>query len=141
MENIASGVLKCRVNNKANHLVSLISIVDDDRSIREATTSLLKSNGFRTAVYSSAEEFLNSSHRAETQCLILDIQMPGMNGLELQQRLAAEDCRIPIIFITAHGDGKIRNQAIQGGAIEFLTKPFCEEALLRAIHLALEREN
>jgi FixJ family two-component response regulator len=129
------------MNEKTNHLISLISIVDDDQSIREATTSLLKSNGFRTEVFSSAEEFLGSPHWQETKCLILDIQMPRMTGLELQRRLTAENRRIPIIFITAHGDQKTRDEALRAGAIDFLTKPFSEEALLHAIKSALQPAN
>ncbi|MGA2248103.1 MAG: response regulator [Verrucomicrobiota bacterium] len=115
--------------------------MDDDQSIREATTSLLKSNGFRTEVFASAEEFLESPHLPETRCLILDVQMPKMNGLELQRRLRAENRRIPIIFITAHGDQKTRNEAMRAGAIDFLTKPFSEEALLVSIKSALQLTN
>jgi FixJ family two-component response regulator len=125
------------MNKKANLLVSLISIVDDDQSVREATTSLLKSNGFRAEVFSSAEDFLASRYLDETQCLILDVQMPGMNGLELQRRLASENRCIPIIFISAHNNQEVRKQATRSGAIDFLPKPFSEEALLRAIRAAL----
>jgi FixJ family two-component response regulator len=126
------------MNKKANLLVSLISIVDDDQSVREATTSLLKSNGFRAEVFSSAEDFLASSYLDETRCLILDVQMPGMNGLELQRRLASENRCIPIIFISAHDNQEVRKQANRSGAIDFLPKPFSEEALLRAICTALD---
>jgi len=125
------------VNEKANHLIALISIVDDDQSVREATMSLLKSNGFRTEVFTSAEDFLGSSHLDETKCLILDVQMPGMSGLQLQRRLASENRPIPIIFISAHDHQEVRNQAMRSGAVDFLPKPFSEESLLRAIHAAL----
>ena len=117
----------------------MISIVDDDQSIREATMSLLKSHGFRAEVFCSAEEFLNSPSAKETKCLILDVQMPGMNGLELQQRLNSESRGIPIIFISAHENPEVRREAMRAHAIDFLSKPFSEEALLRAIHSALER--
>jgi FixJ family two-component response regulator len=129
------------MNKKANLLVSLISIVDDDQSVREATTSLLKSNGFRAEVFSSAEEFLASRYLDETKCLILDVQMPSMNGLGLQRRLTSENRSIPIIFISAHDNQEIRKQAIRSGAIDFLPKPFSEEALIRAIHAALSETN
>jgi FixJ family two-component response regulator len=125
------------MSKKANLLVSLISIVDDDQSVREATTSLLKSNGFRAEVFSSAEDFLASRYLDETKCLILDVQMPGMNGLELQRRLASENRSIPIIFISAHDNQEVRKQATRSGAIDFLPKPFSEDALLRAIRAAL----
>jgi len=129
------------MNKKANWLVSLISIVDDDQSVREATTSLLKSNGFRAEVFASAEDFLASSYLDETRCLILDVQMPGMNGLELQRRLATGNRSIPIIFISAHDNQEVRKQATRAGAIDFLPKPFSEEALLRAIRAALGTAN
>ena len=131
------------MSKKANLLVSLISIVDDDQSVREATTSLLKSNGFRAEVFSSAEDFLVSHYLDETKCLILDVQMPGMNGLELQRRLASENRCIPIIFISAHDNQEVRKQAARAGAIDFLPKPCSEEALLRAIRdaLGMAKEN
>jgi FixJ family two-component response regulator len=116
----------------------LIAIVDDDESIREATTNLLKSYSFRAATFSSAEEFLNSSLVEKTKCLLLDLAMPGMSGLELQRRLAADRRRIPIIFITAHDSPEVRAQALREGAVAFLPKPFSEQALLTAIHMALE---
>jgi len=121
----------------ATSVVSLISIVDDDRSIGEATTSLLRSCGFRAEVFSSAEAFLDSPLLDQTKCLILDVQMPGMGGLELQRRLFADSRRIPIIFITAHEDRFVRNEAMRVGAVAFLAKPFSEEALLGAIRSAL----
>jgi FixJ family two-component response regulator len=126
---------------KTNLLVSLISVVDDDQSVREATTSLLKSNGFRAEVFSSAEDFLASRYLNETKCLVLDVQMPGMNGLELQRRLTYENRSIPIIFISAHINQEVRKQAARSGAVDFLPKPFSEEALLRAIRTALDSAN
>jgi FixJ family two-component response regulator len=129
------------MSEKANLLVSLISIVDDDQSVREATTSLLKSNGFRVEVFSSAEDFLASRYLGETKCLILDVQMPGMSGLELQRRLTSANRDIPIVFISAHENQEVRKQAIRTGAIDFLPKPFSEEALLRAIRAALDPAN
>jgi FixJ family two-component response regulator len=116
---------------------ALISIVDDDESIREAIQSLLRSVGFRTKTFASAEQFLQSDQIENTACLILDVRMPGMSGLELQRRLIATQCRIPIVFVTAHGDEEVRSRALQEGAVEFLLKPFSEEALLNAIQVAL----
>jgi FixJ family two-component response regulator len=116
---------------------SIISIVDDDESNREAVSTLLKSAGFTVEAFASAEDFLNSTHRHHTGCLILDLRMPGMNGLELQQRLAAARSRIPIIFVTADADEAARARALQAGAIDFLPKPFREEALLQAVRMAL----
>ncbi len=115
----------------------VIAIVDDDESVREAVESLLKSVGFRTEAFASAEEFLHSGHHQETRCLILDLRMPGMSGLELQRRLVAAGSSISIIFITAHGDEEARAQALGAGAVAFLRKPFSEEALLRALQAAL----
>ena len=116
---------------------ALISIVDDDESIREAIQSLLRSVGFRAKTFASAEQFLQSDQIETTACLILDVRMPGMSGLELQRRLMATQCRIPIVFVTAHGDEEARSRALQEGAVEFLLKPFSEEALLNAIQAAL----
>ena len=129
------------MSEKANLLVSLISIVDDDQSVREATTSLLKSNGFRVEVFSSAEDFLASRYLGETKCLILDVQMPGMSGLELQRRLTSANRDIPIVFISAHENQEVRKQAIRTGAIDFLPKPFSEAALLGALRVALGPAN
>ena len=114
-----------------------IAIVDDEESIRTALKSLLKSLGFRVEGFASAEDFLHSDHLRDTTCLILDVQMPGTGGLELQRQLAVADWRIPIIFISAHRDEAARAQALQAGAVDFLFKPFSEEALLTAVHAAL----
>ena len=119
----------------SNH--ALISIVDDDTSVRESLQGLIRSVGFAVAVFASAEEFLNSERLLDTRCLILDVRMPGMSGLELQRRLAASHCDIPVIFITGHGDEAARWQALKNGAVNYLFKPFSEEVLLGAIYLAL----
>jgi FixJ family two-component response regulator len=116
----------------------LVAIVDDDDLMRSALRGLLKSAGMPAQEFSSAEEFLNSGAQNETACLIADIRMPGMSGLELQAQLNAERCRIPTIFITAHGDARMRMQALQAGASEFLSKPFDDEALLQIVQAALE---
>jgi len=118
----------------------LIAIVDDDESVREALQSLLKSMGLRAEGFVSAEDFLHSAPLPDTTCLILDVRMPGMGGLELQRQLAVAERRIPIIFITAHGDENARMQALRAGAVDFLAKPFSEEALLAAVHSALEHD-
>jgi FixJ family two-component response regulator len=116
-----------------------ISIVDDDALVREAIRRLIKSVGMNAQAYASAEDFLSSNHAQDTSCLILDVQMSGMSGLELQQRLADSGYRIPIIFISAHSNGQIREQALGAGAVDFLFKPFSEEALVDAVHAALGR--
>ena len=116
----------------------LVAIVDDDDLMRSALQGMLKSVGLSSQAFASAEEFLTSGQQHETGCLIADIRMPGMSGLELQARLNAECCRIPTIFITAHGDAKMRMQALRAGAVEFLAKPFDDEALLGSVRAALE---
>lgn len=117
----------------------LISIVDDDESVREAIESLMKSVGYTARAFPSAGEFLNSSDFDDTDCLILDVQMPGMNGLELQSRLVASKRHVPIVFISAHSDADARARALDAGAVEFLQKPFSEDALLDAIKSSLAR--
>jgi FixJ family two-component response regulator len=116
----------------------LVAIVDDDDSMRGALRGLLKAVGLPAIAFASAEEFLKSGQQFETACLIADIRMPGMSGLDLQARLNSERCRIPTIFITAHGDAKMRLQALREGAVEFLSKPFDDEALLESVRAALE---
>jgi FixJ family two-component response regulator len=118
--------------------VPLISIVDDDDSLRNSLDNLIRSVGFQSQGFSSAEAFLNSNRVHGTACLILDVRMPGMNGLELQRQMVASDWHIPIIFITSHTDGDARARALQAGAVDFLYKPFREEDLLNAIDRALE---
>jgi FixJ family two-component response regulator len=117
---------------------NLVAIVDDDDSMRGALQGLLKAVGLPAIAFASAEEFLDSGRQFETACLIADIRMPGMSGLELQAQLNANRCRIPTIFITAHGDAKMRMQALREGAVEFLAKPFDDVALLESVRAALE---
>jgi FixJ family two-component response regulator len=118
--------------------MKLVAIVDDDDLMRGALQGMLKSVGLPSQAFASAEEFLTSGQLRQTACLIADIRMPGMSGLELQAKLNAEHCRIPTIFITAHGDTKMRMQALRAGAVEFLAKPFDDEALLGSVRAALE---
>ena len=115
-----------------------VAIVDDDDSMRDALQGLLKAVGLPAQAFASAEEFLKSGQHRHTACLIADIRMPGMSGLELQAQLNADHCRIPTIFITAHGDAKLRMQALRAGAVEFLAKPFDDEALLESVRGALQ---
>jgi len=115
----------------------MVAILDDDDSMRSALEGLLKAVGLQAQAFASAEEFLKSGQQHQTACLIADIRMPGMSGLELQAQLNAEHCRIPTIFITAHGDTKMRMQALRAGAVEFLSKPFDDEVLLESVRAAL----
>src|SRR5258705_921646 len=115
-----------------------ISIVDDDESVREAIRSLMDSVGFGTEVFSSAEDFLNSGRLHVTGCLIVDVRMRGMSGLDLQRHLNATDSCVPIVFISANDDDSVRVRALDAGAVDFLKKPFSEEALLRAIGASLD---
>jgi FixJ family two-component response regulator len=117
----------------------LISIVDDDVALRNSLDDLIRSNGFRTQGFASAEEFMGSNQARDTACLILDVRMPGMNGLDLQRQIVATNWRIPIIFVTAHANDDARARALRGGAVAFLYKPFREEELLDAIGAALKR--
>lgn len=117
----------------------LISVVDDDESVREALPDLLREFGFAVDAFSSSEEFLESDALGRTACLILDIRMPGMSGLELQRELIRRRAGIPIIFITAHGDETLRPRLIAGGAVDCLLKPFSEAALLEAVNRVLGR--
>ena len=117
--------------------VPLIAIVDDDDALRNSLDNLLRSVGFRTHGFSSAEAFLQTHQAHETACLILDVRMAGMNGLELQRQLGAAHWRIPIIFVTAHADDDARARALAAGAVAFLYKPCREEDLLNAIEAAL----
>jgi FixJ family two-component response regulator len=117
---------------------NLVVIVDDDESVRSALQGLMKAVGLPARAFGSAEEFLKSGEQQETGCLIADIRMPGMSGLELQATLNADGCRIPIIFITAHGDEKMRMQALRAGAVEFVAKPFDDDALVASVRAALE---
>jgi FixJ family two-component response regulator len=114
-----------------------ISIVDDDQSMREAVNTLIGSMGLTCAQFSSAEDFLASDRSQVIDCLILDIRMPGLSGLELQRRLIADNRAVPIVFITAHYSEAERTRAIKAGAVDFLTKPFTEQELLNAIAASL----
>jgi FixJ family two-component response regulator len=118
--------------------IRLVAIVDDDDLVRSALQGLLKAVGLPARAFASAEEFLESGEASQTACLIADISMPGMSGLDLQTKLNAERCRIPTIFITAHGDAKMRMQAMRAGAVEFLAKPFDDEVLLENVRAALK---
>jgi FixJ family two-component response regulator len=118
--------------------IKMVVIVDDDDSMRSAVQDLLEAIGLPSQGFASAEQFLQSGKQHETACLIADIRMPGMSGLELQANLNAQGCRIPIIFITAHGDENMRMRARREGAVEFLSKPFAEEVLLDSVRAALD---
>jgi FixJ family two-component response regulator len=117
----------------------LVSVVDDDESVREALPDLLREFGFAVEAFSSAEEFLASDGASRTSCLVLDVRMPGMSGLELQHELTHRQLAIPIVFITAHGDETLRPRLIAGGAVGCLAKPFSETGLLDAVRAALRR--
>jgi FixJ family two-component response regulator len=126
------------------HSISrLISIVDDDPLMREGLISLLRSAGFATQAFASAEEFLSLAHRDNIACLILDVRLPGISGLELQSQLTAtvSNHRIPVLFMTARDDEATRQRALKGGAVDFLRKPVRREALLNAVHLALQQND
>jgi FixJ family two-component response regulator len=117
----------------------VVSVVDDDESFRAALQRLLKSAGFLVRSFASAEDFLRSGQQHDTGCLIADIRMPGMSGLDLQAKLNADHCPIPTIFITAHGDERMRLQAMRGGAVKFLAKPFDDAILLESVRTAWKR--
>lgn len=118
--------------------VPLISIVDDDDAVRNSLDDLIRSIGFRTQGFPSAEAFLNSNQARGTACLILDVRMPGMNGLDLQRQMVTANWRIPVVFITSHADDDARARALEAGAVAFLYKPFREEELFNAIDAALK---
>ena len=126
-----------------NSASRLVSIVDDDRGVREALTGLMRSAGFGTQAFASAEEFLSLAHRDDIACLILDVRLPGISGLELQSQLTDIFYHqpIPVIFITAGDDEATRQRALKGGAVDFLRKPVRREALLSAVHLALQQND
>ncbi len=115
-----------------------VAIVDDDESIRAALQVFMKEAGLPAQAFASAEEFLENGELNRVGCLVADIRMPGMSGLELQARLNLERHRIPTVFITAHGDASMRMQALRAGAVEFLAKPFDEEVLLDCVRAAME---
>ncbi|WP_246737276.1 response regulator transcription factor [Nordella sp. HKS 07] len=115
----------------------MISIVDDDESVREATKGLVRSLGYTAVTFGSAEEFLSSERMPETSCIIADVQMPGVSGVEMQDRLIAEGHRLPVIFITAFPEDRVRERALEAGAIGYLSKPFNEEHLIGCLDKAL----
>ena len=116
----------------------IVAVIDDDESVRTALKELLRSVGLPAQAFASAEDFLKSGQQRDTGCLIADIRMPGMSGLELQAKLNADHIRVPTIFITAHGDEKMRMQALRAGAVEFLAKTFDDDALLERVRAALD---
>ncbi len=119
--------------------MALISVVDDDVWVRESLDSLIRSVGQEVTVFASAEEFLNSAHLRNADCLILDVRLPGMSGIELQRHLVASDCKLPVIFITAHAsDDRARAEAASDWTVAYLTKPFSEDELLGAVDAALK---
>lgn len=126
-----------RLNNDVATGRPVIGIVDDDRSVRTAVGRLVRSQGFAAEVFPSGEDLLQCDHLAGFSCLIVDVVMPGLSGLELQDRLAADGCPLPIIFITALDDAHIETRALAAGASGFLSKPFDDEELLAAILTAL----
>jgi FixJ family two-component response regulator len=117
----------------------IVFIVDDDISVRESLELLIQSEGWQPETFESAQQFLDRPRAAVPSCLVLDVSLPGLNGLELQKRVAVERTDMPIIFITGHGDVPMTVQAMKAGAAEFLTKPFSEDVLLSAVRNALER--
>ena len=116
----------------------MVAVVEDDDSYRVAVRRLLKSAGFSVQSFATAEDFLRSGRQHETGCLITDIRMPGMSGLDLQAKLNADHCLIPTVFITAHGDEDMRLQAMRGGAVKFMVKPFDGEILLESVRAAFD---
>jgi FixJ family two-component response regulator len=137
-------IVRCRRRSYSLHMIiqgdtTFVAIVDDDDLMRSALQGLLKEAGLPARTFASAEEFLQSGQHHRTACLIADIRMPGMSGLDLQARLNDEQVSIPTIFITAHGDSRMRMQALRAGAVEFLAKPFDDEILLDSVRAALAR--
>lgn len=123
-----------------NEAGGLVFVVDDDASVRDAIRSLLNSTGLRAEVFASTEEFSQYERPETPSCLVLDVQLPGRTGIEFQELLAETGVRIPIIFVTAHGDVRMTSRAMRAGAVEFLTKPFQKDEFLTAIHHALDRD-
>jgi two-component system, LuxR family, response regulator FixJ len=124
--------------NQSKSRARIIAIVDDDEPLREALCGLMSAAGFSTKAFASAEEFLESGTTQLTACLILDVRLPGMSGIELQKRLNADRSRVPIIFVTGHGDTSLRESLMKAGAAGFLNKPVRSAALLNEIHAALD---
>ena len=118
-------------------MTPIIAVVDDDVAVRESLESLIRSAGMAVIVYASAEEFLQSAHPSQLDCLILDVRMPGMTGIELHRHLLASNCKVPVVFITAHAsDDQARSEASSDWTVAYLTKPFSEDELLDAVHAA-----
>jgi FixJ family two-component response regulator len=120
-----------------DRMSKLIAIIDDDEAMQDSLRDLLEAAGLTARCFGSAEEFLKSDLRGKAACLIVDIRMPKMSGLELQDRLKEQECNVPIIFITAHGDARMRIQAMRRGAVEFLAKPFDHQLLLKRVRSAV----
>ena len=125
--------------NAPRPIIGNIGIVDDDEPLREALGSVLKAAGFDTAAFPSAEDFLNSPHWASTSCLLLDVRLPGMSGIELHRHLVDARSAIPVIFVTAHGDTSLRDLVMNAGASAFLNKPVRSDALLKEIRAAITK--
>src|ERR1700675_2330558 len=121
-----------------DRMSKLIAIIDDDEAMQDSLRDLIEAAGLEARCFGSAEEFLESDLHRKAGCLILDIRMPTMSGLQLQARLKEEECNVPIIFITAHGDARMRIQAMREGAVEFLAKPFDHQLLLKRVRAAVE---
>jgi FixJ family two-component response regulator len=150
---IASAMAFTRINNflrmsfrasmRKEAPTPLIGIVDDDEAVRDSMSSLMRSEGYLTAVFASGDAFLDSEHlhNKNRTILLLDIQMPGMSGLDLHRRLSDFNCSIPVIFITAHGEEGVRERALQQGAFAVFVKPFSDQGILHAIRSALEASN
>jgi FixJ family two-component response regulator len=124
-----------------SHVTPIVFVVDDDISVRESLESLIRCEGWQPQTFASAQEFLSDSRVHVPNCLVLDVSLPGLNGLDLQRLVADERTDMPIIFITGHGDVPMTVQAMKAGAVEFLTKPFSDDVLLKAIRAALERSH
>jgi FixJ family two-component response regulator len=122
-----------------SHATPIVFVVDDDISVRESLELLIRSEGWQPETFASAQEFLAHPHKLAPSCLVLDVSLPGLNGLELQKRVAVERIEMPIIFITGHGNVPMTVQAMKAGAVEFLTKPYSDDVLLSAIRNAIER--
>ena len=131
--------MKRPANTAERQVEPTVFVVDDDESVRDALSSLIRSVGLRVEMFASAKEFLHWKRPDEPACLVLDVRLPGLSGLELQRELAATSNQIPIIFITAHGDIPMTVRAMKAGAVEFLAKPFRDQDLLDAVHQAIER--
>jgi FixJ family two-component response regulator len=124
--------------NEATHRIGTVAIVDDDDDLREALASLLRAARFTIDTFSTAESFLDWPRRREVSCLVLDVRLPGMSGIELQKKLADEGNSCPILFVSAHGDGRVRDLVMKAGATAFLSKPVRSQALLQEIDVALK---